>query len=484
MNVKLILKTLGKVLLIEAAYMLLSLLVGLYYGESPLPFAPPILAMLAAAAALSRLRPRATVFNAREGLVGVALIWLAMSLFGALPFAINGGFGSPIDCFFESVSGFTTTGASILPAVEQLPRGILFWRSSTHWLGGMGVLVLVLALFPSIGERAQNLMAAESPGPTSEKLTPRISTSSKILYGIYMGLTVTQILCLLLTGMNWFDAVVNTFATAGTGGFSVLNASIAGYHSAAAEWIITVFMLLYGVNFTVFFLLLTRQFKRVARNSELIVYLSVAGGATLVIAASLYARCHSVGLALRHAAFNTVSIMTTTGFVSADYDTWPELCKLILVVLMIVGASAGSTGGGMKCSRLIILCKSITREIRRMVSPKRVSVLRLDGRPLPEATVTNTAVFAMLYFLIAIGSMLLVAMDNFDFTTNVTAVLACLGNVGPALGAVAGPTGNYAAFSGFSKLVLSVCMLVGRLEIYPMLALVLPATWKNASLKK
>ncbi len=484
MNISLILKTLGKILLIEAGYMCISLLVATYYGESGVPFFIAIGGMLLLAMPLLLLRPKTSIFSARDGLAGVALIWITMSLFGAIPFFVNGGFGTFVDCFFESTSGFTTTGASVLREIESLPRGILFWRSSTHWLGGMGILVLALALFPSIGERAQNLMAAESPGPTSEKLTARISTSSKILYVIYMLLTLLEVIALLLTKMDLYDSVVTTFATAGTGGFSVLNNSIAGYQNPAAEIIITVFTVLFGINFTVFFLLITRQFTKAFRNTEFVFYLSTIFIAIALVASNIYSMYHSIGQALRHASFNVVTIMTTTGFSSTDFNQWPQFSKIILVFLMIMGASAGSTGGGIKCSRVIILCKAMVREIRRMITPKRVSILKMDGKPIPETTVTNTCVFGILYFLITIGAVLLISLDNFDFTTSVVSVIACIGNIGPALGPVSGPVGNYADFSQISKIVLSLCMLIGRLEIFPMIVLFYPKAWKGTFTKK
>ena len=484
MNIKLILKTLSKILLIQGAYMLMSLIVALYYNESIVPFLIPILGMVAIALPFFGMKVRNTIFSARDGLVSVAFIWITMSFFGAIPFFINGGFGTFIDCIFESVSGFTTTGASILREIESLPKSILFWRSSTHWLGGMGILVLALALFPSIGERAQNLMAAESPGPTSEKLTSRISTSSKILYLIYAGITVLQILCLYLADMPLYDSIVNSLATAGTGGFSVLNNSIAGYNNLAAEIIITIFTVLYGVNFSVFFLLLTGQIKKVFKNTEFKFYISAVAVFITLITVNVYSIYQSIGTALRHASFNLVTVMSTTGFSSDDFNLWPTFSKLILVLAMVIGACAGSTGGGIKCSRVVILCKGIAREIRRMISPKRVSTLRMDGKALPESTVTNTFVFTGLYAAITFGAGLIIALDGFDFTTIVTSVIACISNIGPALGDISGPTGNYADFSQLSKIVLSICMLVGRLEIFPMLVLILPATWKGASLKK
>ena len=430
------------------------------------------------------LRPHKTLFSARDGLAGVALIWITMSIFGAIPFLADGHFGGFVNCFFESASGFTTTGASILTEIESLPRGILFWRSSTHWLGGMGILVLALALFPSIGERAQNLMAAESPGPTSEKLTSRISTSSKILYVIYMILTVLMVGALLCTGMNLYDSVVNTLATAGTGGFSVLNNSIAGYNNLAAEVVITVFTALFGINFTVFFMLITRQFTKAFRNTEFVVYLSVILISIGLVATNVYSIYQSFGQALRHASFNVVTVITTTGFSSTDFATWPQFSQLILVGLMIIGACAGSTGGGIKVSRMILLGKAVTREVRRMITPKRISVIKMNGKPIPESTITNTAVFGMLYFLIAVGAMLIISIDNFDFLTNTTSVISCLSNIGPALGSVAGPTGNYNAFSDLSKIVLSLCMIIGRLEIFPLVVLCYPAAWKGTVAKK
>jgi trk system potassium uptake protein TrkH len=483
MNIRLILKTLGKILCIEAGYMMFSLLISLYYQENVLPFVIPIAILLLLAIPLTRLKTYKSVFSARDGLAGVALIWITMSLFGALPFYINGQFGSIINCWFESVSGFTTTGASILTEVESLPKNILFWRSSTHWLGGMGILVLALALFPSIGERAQNLMAAESPGPTSEKLTARISTSSKILYLIYMSMTILQIICLLCTGLDFYHSVVTALASAGTGGFSVLNAGIAGYNNIAAEIVITIFTGLYGINFTVFFLLITGQFRKAFRNTELVFYLTVIATAITLISLNIYSIYQSVGQTLRHASFNVVTIITTTGFSSCNYDQWPQFSKFIILCLMLMGACAGSTGGGFKCSRMIILCKTMVRELRRMITPKRVTVLKMDGKPILESTANNTAVFGFLYFSIAAVSLFIISLDNFDFTTNFSSVISCLSNIGPALGEIAGPAGNYSTFSPLSKLVLSACMLIGRLEIFPMLVLFYAGAWKGTRLK-
>lgn len=485
MNIKLILKTLSKILLIQGAYMIMSLVVSLYYGEPIKPFVIPILCMVAIAIPFWGLKMKNTIFSARDGLVCVALIWVTMSLFGAIPFYLCGGFPSFTDCFFESVSGFTTTGSTILTDIESLPKGILFWRSSTHWLGGMGILVLALALFPSIGERAQNLMAAESPGPTSEKLTSRISTSSKILYIIYMSMTLLEVVCLRLAGLKWFDSVVTALASAGTGGFSVLNAGIAGYNNVAAEIVITVFTMLFGINFSVFFLLITGQIRKAFKNSELKFYVGTVLLFIGLISVNIYSAYQAIGQTLRHASFNVVTVITTTGFSSCDFNAWPSFSKFLLMLLMLMGASAGSTGGGIKCSRIMILGKGIAREIRRMISPKRISTLRMDGKQIDETTVTNTFAFTGLYFFIAITAGLLISLDGFSLESNLTAVISALSNIGPAFGEIASEYGgSFHAYSHLSKWILSACMLIGRLEIFPMLVLFLPATWKGASIKK
>ncbi len=484
MNFKLVFRLAGRVLLVEAAAMLLPLAVTLLYRENPLPFLIPIPILLAVGLALSALKGKDSFFP-REGFFAVGLIWLLIGFFGALPFfcwsRLNPGSGlfpHFIDCFFESVSGFTTTGSSILTAVEPLPKGILFWRSFTHWLGGMGVLVLALALLPSMGSRSLNLMKAESPGPVVSKLVPKTSQSSKILYGIYCVLTGAQVIALRLAGMPWYDSVVHAFATAGTGGFSTRNLSVAAYQSPAVEIIITVFMLLFSINFALFFLVLCGKVKQALQSDELRFFLLVVAASTLLIAFNI-AGYYPEGGALRHAAFQVATIISTTGFASADFNLWPEFSRCLLVILMFIGACAGSTGGGLKCSRVLLILRCIKREIRRVIHPRSVNVVKLDGRVVEEDVLCSVLIFFAAYLFIILGASLLVALDNFTFGTTFTAVVACISNIGPGLEMV-GPMGNFSAFSGLSKLILSLCMIVGRLEVLPILVLLSGTAWKRS----
>ena len=398
MNFKLVFRLTGRVLLVEAAAMLLPLLVTLIYRENPLPFLIPIPILLAVGLALSALKCKDSFFP-REGFFAVGLIWLLIGVFGALPFFVwsrlnpgSGLFPHFIDCFFESVSGFTTTGSSILAAVEPLPKGILFWRSFTHWLGGMGVLVLALALLPSMGSRSLNLMKAESPGPVVSKLVPKTSQSSKILYGIYCVLTGIQVVALRIAGLPWYDSLVHAFATAGTGGFSTRNLSVAAYQSPAVEIIITVFMLLFSINFALFFLILCGKVKQALQSDELRFFLIVVALSTILIAFNI-AGYYPEGGALRHAAFQVASIISTTGFASADFNLWPEFSRFLLVILMFIGACAGSTGGGLKCSRVLLIVRCIKREIRRVVHPRSVNVVKLDGRVVEEDVLRSVLIF-------------------------------------------------------------------------------------------
>ncbi len=452
--------------------MLLPLLVCLLYRENPVPFLLAIAITGGAGLLLSLIRSNDHFFP-REGFFAVALIWLLVGACGALPFHFCGYFDSYIDCFFESVSGFTTTGSSILTAVEPLPRGILFWRSFMHWLGGMGVLVLTIALMPSLGGRTLHLMKAESPGPIVSKLVPKSSQSSKILYGIYCAMTLVQIFLLRLTGMPWYDSIVNTFATAGTGGFAVKNISIAAYGNPAAEIVLTVFMLLFSVNFSVYFLILCGKIRQALRSDELRFFLGVVAASTVLIAVNIH------GMFVRHAAFQVASIISTTGFASTDFNLWPEFSKTILVLLMFIGACAGSTGGAIKCSRVLLLLRAIRREIRQIIHPRSVNVVKLDGRVVDEKDLRSTMIFFAAYMFITLAAILLVSVDNFSFGTTFTAVVTCIGNVGPGLEMV-GPMGNFSAFSGFSKIVLSLCMILGRLEIIPVLVLFSGTAWKKS----
>ena len=480
MNFKLVFKLTGKVLLVEGFCMLLPLLVSLAYREDPRPFLYTIPLLLIAGGLLSLLKPK-DHFYAREGFFSVGLIWMLISLFGGLPFFFCGYFPTFADCFFESASGFTTTGASILPAVEGLPYGILFWRSFTHWLGGMGVLVLTIALLPSLGNRTLHLMKAESPGPIVSKLVPKTSQSSKILYGIYCALTLIQILCLKLAGMPLFDSVVHAFGAAGTGGFSIKNASIGAYGNPAIEIIITVFMLLFSINFAMYFLLLCGKWKQVLKSDELRFFLGVVAVSILLISVNLptFQGGMSLGDTVRHAAFQVASIISTTGYSSIDFDLWPEFSRFLLVILMFIGACAGSTGGGLKCSRVLLMFKGLKREIHQVIHPRSVNVVKLDGRVVEESALRSVLLFLAAYLLILFTAGLVVALDDFSFGTTFTSVVSCLSNVGPGLETV-GPMGNYSAFSILSKVALSLCMIIGRLEIVPIMVLFSKNAWKRS----
>ncbi len=478
MNFKLVLRITGMTLLLESAVMVLPMMVALFYGESPLPFLKTILILLVVGLILRSMKAKKDFF-AREGFCTVGLIWLLMGAFGALPFWFSGLFGPYVDCLFETISGFTTTGATILAQIEGLPLGLLFWRSFTHWLGGMGVLVLTSALLPSLGISSAYLVQAESPGPVVSKLVPKSSQSAKILYGIYLAMTALEALLLRIAGMSWYDAVVHAFATAGTGGFSVRNLSVGAYASPAVDIIITVFMLLFSLNFTVYFLLLCGKWKQALASDELRFFGAVVGVSTLLVCLNVFSIYQSVGETLRRAAFQVASIISTTGFATADFDKWPEFSRMLLVVLMFIGACAGSTGGGIKCARILVLFKTVRRELRKIVHPRSVNVVKLDGAVVPETTLHTIQVFFVTYLFIMLGASVLVGLDNNSFGTTLTAVISCLSNVGPGLELV-GPMGNFTCFSAISKLILSLCMIIGRLEIFPILILFSPAAWKRS----
>ena len=405
-----------------------------------------------------------------------ALSWVVMSLVGALPFVFAGAIPSYIDAVFETVSGFTTTGASILTDVEGMSRGLLFWRSFTHWVGGMGVLVFLLAIVPLAGGRSVHIMRAESPGPVVGKLVPKVRDTAMILYGIYITMTVVLIALLLLGGMPLYDSAVHAFGTAGTGGFGIWGDSIAHYDSAYIDVVLSIGMVLFGVNFNIYYLLLMGKVKSILRSEELRWYLGIIAGATLLIAWNTLSRWGGILQSLRYAFFQVASVITTTGFATADFNLWPELSRMLLLVLMLVGACAGSTGGGMKVSRLIIMLKSAKREISRMLHPRSVYTLQFEGKPLEDQTIHNVFTYFFILVFLVIASVLLVSLDNMDFDSTFSAVLACINNIGPGLGIV-GPMGSYAALSPLSKLVLILDMLLGRLEIFPMLMLFAPSVW-------
>ena len=476
MNFKLVLRLTGITMLLEAGLLVLPLAVALGYGEDPRPFVWTIALLLAAGLALWSIKSSAE-FYAREGFFTVALIWGVMSVFGALPFWFSGQFGPYVDCLFETASGFTTTGATILNAIEGLPCGLLFWRSFTHWLGGMGVLILTTALFPRLGINSAYLIQAESPGPVASKLVPKSSQSSKILYSIYLVLTVVEALCLRVAGMGWFEAVTHAFATAGTGGFSTRNLSVGAFQSPAIDIIITVFMLLFSVNFTCYFLILVGKWRRALQSDELRFFCGMVATAIAAVTVNILP-LYGFSEALRHAAFQVGSIVSTTGFSTVDFNQWPEFSRMLLVVLMFVGACAGSTGGGIKCARILVLCKALNREIKRIVHPRSVNVVKLDGEVVEEDTLRSIQIFFAAYMFILFGGALIVGLDNYSFGTNLTAVLACISNVGPGLELV-GPMGNFSVFSDLSKLTLSLCMIIGRLEIFPVLVLTSPMAWRR-----
>lgn len=482
MNYRMIAFVLSRLLGMETLFLLPAAAISYYQGEgsSVSAFLATICILLMAAAFLALFKPNKKVIYAREGFVIVALAWILMSLFGCLPFTISGYIPHFIDAFFEIVSGFTTTGSTILTDVEALPMGLLYWRSFTHWVGGMGVLVFLLAIVPMAkGEGSSiHILKAESPGPVVGKLVPRMHQSAKILYGIYIFMTAVEIILLLLGGMPLFDSVLHAFGTAGTGGFGIKNASIAGY-SYYLQSVITVFMALFGVNFNIFYFLLIKEYSQAYRNEELRLYFGIMFAAIAAITWNILPTYGgSLRDALHHAAFQVSSVMTTTGYATANFDLWPELSRLILLLLMFIGASAGSTGGGIKVARLLILVKSAARDIRSLLSPRTVKVAKMDGKVLDDQVIRSVDVYMICYFLIFGVSLLFVAVDNCSMTTTISAVASCLNNIGPGLDMV-GPVGNFSHFSDFSKLVLTADMLIGRLEIFPILFLFAPSVWRR-----
>ncbi len=480
MNNRMIIYILGAILLLGAGFMLLPIITALIYREqSGWWFVYTMLGSGVLGALMMLLpRPKNRTIYAKEGLVIVSLSWIVLSLAGALPFTLSGEIPFYLDAVFEMISGFTTTGSSILPNAEALSHCMLFWRSFSHWLGGMGILVFMLAILNMEGGQAIHLLRAESPGPSVSKMVPRMVDSSKILYGIYFALTIIEIVFYLAGGMPLFDSLCNAFGTAGTGGFSVKSASLGAY-DYYAQTVSTVFMLLFGVNFSIYFFLLRKKFDLVWHNSELRWYIGIVLVSIVLITLNtvsmtdLYPRAYD---AFHHASFTVASIVTTTGFGTVDFNLWPEFSRIILCLLMIIGACAGSTGGGFKVSRLVILFQSAKAELRRLVRPHTVKVVKIDGKPIGQETVRAVSNYLAIYVLLCMVSILLVSLDNFDGSTTITAVLATINNIGPGLGVV-GPTGNFAAFSPLSKIVLCLDMLLGRLELYPMLVLMIPSTW-------
>lgn len=479
MNYRMVFYNIGRILLVEAALLAFPAIGAIIYNEDTLiSFALTIAALTAVGLPAVRKKPKNTAIYAKDGYVIVALTWILMSLFGAMPFYFSGHIPHFVDAFFETVSGFTTTGSTILNSVEVLPKSLLFWRSFTHWIGGMGILVFIIAILPKTESSSMHVMRAEVPGPTVGKLVSKLRASARILYGIYCVMTLVQVVLLVAGGMPVFDSIVNSFATAGTGGFAVLNNSIEGYNSVYSEMVIAVFMLLFGINFNIYYMFIIKQGRQAIKNEELRYYLGIVLGSIVLIAICLANTKYSIGDSIRYAVFQVASIITTTGFSTANFDTWPVFTKIILVFLMFIGACAGSTGGGIKVSRLMILIKSGLRDIKKAINPRSIETVKVDKHTVDEPVVKSVSVFFATYMIIIAISALIISIDGRDIVTTFTSVLACISNIGPGLGAV-GPYGNFADFSVMSKLILSFDMLAGRLELIPMLMLFSPYAWSR-----
>ena len=478
MNFRIIAYIVGWVCNFQAAFMLLPFFTALIYHERE--FSSFLIAMavcLVIGIPLTLKKPKNKVFYTKDGCVAVALSWVALCVFGALPFVVSGYIPHPVDALFETVSGFTTTGSSILTDVEVLPHCVLIWRSFTHWIGGMGVLVFLLSLLPLTGGYHMNLMKAESPGPSVSKLVPKVQSTAKILYTIYFGMTLAQIVLLLIGKVPLFDTLCITFGTAGTGGFGIVNDSIGSY-STYCQVVTTIFMILFGVNFSVYYLILTKKFRQAFKYEEVRYYFGIIIASILIITFNTVHLFRNVLVAFQQVAFQVASIITTTGFSSTDFNQWPALSKTVLVLLMFVGACAGSTGGGIKVSRILILCKAAKKEFQLYLHPNAIKKIKMDNKIISHEILRSTNIYISVYLLIFAASVLLIAIDNFDLITNFTAVAATLNNIGPGF-EIAGPMGNFSSFSYLSKSVLIFDMLAGRLEIFPLLLLFFKDTWKR-----
>lgn len=480
MNITAILNIIGHVMKYEIILLLIPFFVALFYGQGDAnAFLYTVLLMIPIALILIKIKGKKNEIYAKEGFLTVGLAWIVISFFGALPFVFSGAIPSLVDAFFETSSGFTTTGASILTEIQSLPKGILFWRSFTHWVGGMGFLIFILALMPTFSGNTIHLLKAESPGPTPGKIVPKIKQTAKILYAIYFVLTLIETIFLKGAGLSWYDSIIHALGTAGTGGFSNMNASVAAFNNPAVEWIITIFMLLFGVNFVLYFQLIRGNVKAFFKSEELKWYLIAVFASIIIIAVNIIPFNHGdVTKSIRDSAFQVSSIVTTTGYATVNFNLWPTLSKVILIMLMFMGAMAGSTGGGIKTIRIVIIFKAIRREIDKILHPRRVKSVKIDGNVVEEETISGVFLFIFAYIIISLIAIFIVSFDNFDITTTVTSVIATLSNIGPGLEMV-GPAGNFSVFSDLSKLVLSFCMLAGRLEIYPMLILFSPSLWKK-----
>lgn len=478
MNFAMVLKNLGKLLVCEALSIVPAALVSIYYKENEFwSFLYTIIILIVLGVILIRIKAKNKNIYSRDGFAIVAIGWILLSFFGALPFYFSGAIPSLVDSFFEASSGFTTTGATILGEIESLSRGILFWRSFTHWIGGMGVLVLVMAILPSAGSGSMQIMKAESPGPNPGKLVPKVKETAKILYGIYLIITLVQLILLKVSGLPFFDSMIHTLGTVGTGGFSNRNISVGAYNNIAAEIIITVFMLICGTNFALHYQLLKGNIKGFFKDGEFKLYLFIVTMSIILITFNLNGNIYnSVKESLRHASFQVASIITTTGYATVDFNTWPSLSKLILLLLMFVGGCAGSTAGGMKNIRILLLFKAAKRDLLKIIHPKAVYTVTLQGKAVNEQTLSEVLGFFFMYVIIFCFSVLIVSFEGKDIVTTISSVATTLGNVGPGL-EIVGPMGNFSSFTVFSKLIFSFCMIVGRLEIYPMILLLMPRFW-------
>lgn len=480
MNYQMIGFVIGRILLTEGVLLLVPAITAILYEESLNPFLITMFLLVTVGWGLCMRKPKKTTLYARDGFAVVALAWIFMSLFGALPFVISGDIPNYVDALFETVSGFTTTGATVLVVVEEMSKSGLMWRSFTHWIGGMGVLVFVMAILPMTEGNGMYLMRAETPGPTSGKLVSRMGDSAKILYGIYIALTLLLFLMLVVGGMPVFDAWVHTFSTAGTGGFSSLSLSIGGYNNLYFELVLGIFMLLFGTNFTWYYFLIMRKFRDALRMEEVRIYLLIVLAAVVGITIDILPIYGDVGTSLRHAFFQTSAIITTTGYATQDFGLWPTFSQSVLITLMFIGSCAGSTAGGLKVGRLVIMVKAVFADMKRMLHPNAVTAVRYEGRALTEKQIRGTYQYVSVYVCLFIVSCLLLSLEQEDLVTTVTAIITCHNNAGPGLGLV-GPSGNYSIFSAPAKLLLALNMLLGRLEIFPVLLLFSPSIWRRKS---
>ena len=481
MNYKMVSKTVGRLLQAEALILLLPMAVSIYFKENLIYVYGIVIAILLGVGTLMTLpKPQTRKIYAREGFVIVSLSWILLSFFGALPFVFSGEIPSIVDAMFEVVSGFTTTGATILSDVECISKSLLFWRAFTHWLGGMGIIVFVLAFLPQKDMQSMHIMRAEVPGPSVGKIVSKTTVTARILYIMYGALTVAEIVTLLCCDMPLFDSVTTALSTAGTGGFAIKNASIAAYNSLSIEIVVSLFMLLFGVNFNLYYLMIMRQFKRAVKSEELWTYVGIVAVSVGIITINIMPLVSSFGEALRQAGFQVAAIITTTGFGTADFGAWPTLSQFMIIILMFCGACTGSTGGGLKVGRIMILAKSVFREMRRAINPRSVKCIKLDGAVVDKEVISTTSIYFTVYMLLIAFSTFLISFDNIDLLGATTSVISCINNIGPGLSSN-GMISHFADYSDFSKVVFTAVMLIGRLEIFPMIILFLPSTWKKSA---